>query len=329
VVIAAIAEEVDCMEQNPRTPIRTVSIIGAGFMGWQIALQCAVHGFEVWMVDSSDQALQHASGEQARELRQRVDAGTITASEESEVLARVRSDTRIDAVASKLDIVVEAIPERLELKRNVFAELDRVCPERTILATNSSSMRISAIEDATRRPDRVLNMHFFIPVWERPLVELMRGTLTSNDTLERARSFAETIGMLPLIVRKESTGFILNRVWRAIKKECLTVVEEGAASAEDVDRAWMIVMGHPAGPFGIMDKIGLDVVRDVENVYFKETGNQADAPPHVLTEKVARGKLGVKTGKGFYSYPQPAYEDPGFLKPGEYSRSGEETEDDG
>ncbi len=145
--------------------IRHASVIGAGFMGWQIALQCAVHGLEVWMIDRSEAALEHASGEQALELRQRADAGTITEDERNEITARIYRDTRIDTVASKLDIVVEAIPERLELKRQVFAELDRTCPEHTIFATNSSSIRISAIEDATRRPDRVLNMHFFTPVW--------------------------------------------------------------------------------------------------------------------------------------------------------------------
>src|SRR5207302_3729422 len=126
-------------------------------------------------------------------------------------------------------------------KREIFAQLDQSCPAYTVLATDSSSIKVSALEDATHRPEQVLNMHFYSPVWQRPMVELMGGTATSAETLERARHFARTIGVIPLLVRKESTGFLFNRVWRAIKKECLHLVDDGVASHEDVDRAWMIL----------------------------------------------------------------------------------------
>ena len=128
-------------------------------------------------------------------------------------------------------------------------------------------MTVSALEDATTRPEHVLNMHFYAPVWQRLMVELMGGTVTSAATLARARHFARTIGLTPLLIRKESTGFLFNRVWRAIKKECLHLVDDGVASHEDVDRAWMILTGMPTGPFGLMDMIRLDVVRDIEMVY--------------------------------------------------------------
>jgi 3-hydroxybutyryl-CoA dehydrogenase len=160
-------------------------------------------------------------------------------------------------------------------------------------------------------------MHFYAPVWQRPMVELMGGTVTSADTLTRARHFARTIGLTPLLVRKESTGFLFNRVWRAIKKECLHLVDDGVASHEDVDRAWMILTGMPTGPFGLIDMIGLDVVRDIELVYYHESGDATDAPPPLLLDKIAEGALGMKTGKGFYTYPNPAFQAPGWLQGGE------------
>jgi 3-hydroxybutyryl-CoA dehydrogenase len=156
-------------------------------------------------------------------------------------------------------------------------------------------------------------MHFYAPVWRRTMVELMRGRATSDETIECAHQFARSIGMTPLLVRKESTGFIFNRVWRAIKKECLHLVNDGVASHEDVDRAWMIFTGTSMGPFGNMDMIGLDVIRDIEMVYYTESGDASDAPPELLLEKIARGELGAKTGKGFYTYPDPAFQDPRWL----------------
>jgi len=157
-------------------------------------------------------------------------------------------------------------------------------------------------------------MHFYSLAMHRTMVELMRGTATSNETIENVRQFARTLGLTPLLVRKESTGFIFNRVWRAIKKECLHLVDDGVASHEDVDRAWMIFLGAPAGPFGMMDRVGLDVVRDIEMVYYRESGDESDAPPKLLLDKIERREFGMKTGKGFYTYPGPAFEAPGWLK---------------
>lgn len=283
-------------------------------MGAQIGLHCAVYGYVVWLVDTSEQVLERAKQSHTQELARRVEKQWMTTSEMQAVLSRIHCTTDLREGAIGAGLAIEAVPERLEIKREIFGQLDQICPQHTILATNSSSIRISVIEDATGRPDRVLNMHFYPPVWQRTMVELMRGTRTSDQTLKMARQFACAIGLTPLLVRKESTGFIFNRVWRAIKRECLHLVDDGVASHEDVDRAWMIAMGMPIGPFGLMDMVGLDVVRDIEMVYYGESDDEADAPPKLLLDKIERGELGTKAGKGFYTYPGPAFQDPSWLK---------------
>jgi 3-hydroxybutyryl-CoA dehydrogenase len=301
---------VDWTPASELAPIATVAIVGAGFMGAQLALHVAVHGYPVTVVDQFGGALTRMRQAHEEELDRRSAAGALSAEERAAVLARVRATTDLATGVGESDLVIEAVPERLDLKRAVFAELDRICLPRTILATNSSSFRVSRIEVATGRPDRVLNTHFYPPVWQRPMVELMRGTATSDETIGRVRKFARSAGLTPLAVRKESTGFLFNRVWRAIKRETLHLVDEGVATVDDVDRAWMICMGMPIGPFGLMDMVGLDVVLDIEEVYHAESGDARDAPPRLLTDKVAAGELGAKAGRGFYRYPQPAYQNP-------------------
>jgi 3-hydroxybutyryl-CoA dehydrogenase len=295
-------------------PFAAVCVAGAGFMGAQIGLQCALSGYATCLADPSAEARQRAQAFQEEELNGRVHAGKMSAAERRAALERLRFAASLEEGVADADLVIEAVPERLDLKKQVFARLDQICPARTILATNSSSLRVSLIEGATRRPDRLLNLHFYGIIWERPMVELMRGSRTSEKTMDTMRRFARSIGMTPLLVQKESTGFLFNRVWRAIKKEALHLVQEGVASHEDVDRAWMVFTGMRLGPFGLMDRVGLDVVRDIENVYYRESGDPGDAPPPLLEEKVAKGELGIKTGKGFYEYPHPAFEDPEWLK---------------
>ncbi len=295
-------------------PIDSVCLCGAGYLGWQISLQCASQGIPVRLFDISEEALEKASEHIRQELKTWTSEGKITPEEVEAILSRVSFHDDLAEAVEGVALVIEAVPERLDLKREVFAQLDDVCDDATILATNSSSIRISKIEDATGRLDKVLNTHFYNTPWKRSIVELMRGTGTSDETLERVRLFMVSIGITPLMVLKESTGFIFNRVWRAIKRECLHLVDQGVSSFQDVDRAWMTLYETPYGPFGMMDGVGLDVVRDIERVYYGESGAERDAPPRMLLEMIERGELGVKTGKGFYTYPDPAYLEPGFLK---------------
>jgi len=296
------------------TDIRNVCIVGSGFMGTRIGWQCAEYGYTVWFYDISEQMLSRAADEQMADLTARVAAGEMNETQKEDARSRTYYTGNFREAAEKADLVVEAAPEVLELKREIFARLDEVCPPHAILATTSSSIRISRIEDAVKRPGRVLNAHFFSR--RMPLVELMRGTQTSEEVFERMRQFALSLDILPLIVQKDSTGFIINRVWRAVKREALRVVAEGVASPDDLDRAWVMMMGGSMGPCGRMDRVGLDVVRDIEMVYYNESGDEKDAPPRFLHEMVARGELGMKSGKGFYEYPNPRYEDEDWLMQG-------------
>jgi len=294
--------------------IKNLCVVGSGFMGSQIGLQCAVHGYPVWMHDVSEPALKRCRDEQGAMLDEQIEEGVVSADQRQPILDRVHFTGSLAEAAGAADLVIEAAREDLDVKRGVFRALDEICAPHAILATNSSSLRVSLIESATNRPDKVLNTHFVQLVSKHPLVELMRGAATSDETLEAVREFIASIGLVPILVRREVTGCILARIWRAVKKEALHLVDSGAVTPEDVDRMWMIAMEAPRGPFALMDRIGLDVIRDIEMVYYRESGDKSDVPPRVLLEKIEKGELGAKTGKGFYTYPNPAYESPKFLR---------------
>jgi 3-hydroxybutyryl-CoA dehydrogenase len=202
------------------------------------------------------------------------------------------------------------VPERVELKRQVFAAIDRAAPPSALIATNSSAIPGSWLADATRRPAQVLNCNFGTP--DDVKVEVMPHPGTSQETLDAALDFLRGLGLVPLLVRKEIVGYAGNRVWRAIKKQVLELLARGHTTAEDIDRGWMLDWGVPIGPCGLMDKVGLDVVRDIEMIYFRASQDPADRPPQFLEDMVARGELGEKTGRGFYQYPNPAYAQPGW-----------------
>lgn len=296
--------------------IQQIAVIGSGTMGRQISLQIARHGYPVVLYDIDADVLKQAKTAQQGYVKEWTDLGQISAWDASDMLDRITYATDLADAVKDVDLVIEAIPERIDLKRKLFHQLDGVLRPHAIIASNSSSIRVSLIEDATERPELVANFHFYLPVWDSPMVEVGGGSQTNDETLDALTVFAKQIGILPLRVQKESTGFIFNRVWRAIKKEVLKVADSGVASVEDIDRAWMIKFGTQGlPPFAQMDRIGLDVIKDIEEHYASESGDSNDMPPPILTEKVARGDLGQKTGKGFYTYPNPSYTDPDFLKP--------------
>jgi 3-hydroxybutyryl-CoA dehydrogenase len=293
--------------------ITKVCVVGSGFLGTQIGVLSARSGYTVSMQDVSSDALSGSEKAVDGYIQEWVATGDITETDGDDIKQRMSYTVDLTEAVQGAGMVIEAVVERLDVKREVFKKLDGLCDPGVVLATNSSSIKVSLIENATRHPERMLNMHFYGHPWRRRILELMRGTKTTDKALEAAKVFSYSIGVKPLIVMKESTGFIFNRVWRAIKKESLTVADEGVASFEDVDRAWMSLYETDMGPFGLMDRVGLDVVRDIEMVYYRESEDARDKPPGILLDRISKGELGVKTGKGFYSYPNPEYMVSGWL----------------
>lgn len=297
------------------SPLRRVAICGAGVQGSMIAFRCAIWGKEVALFDVDQQALERAAGKIQAWLHEFVAGGKLTEQEAQAAWRRITTCNDLETALAGADIVIENVPERLELKQAVWGQIDALAPPTTLLTTNSSSLRSSEIGAAVGRKDRTFNLNFMTPTKD-DMVEVMWNSETSARTKEDALAFLESIHTVPIITRREIKGFSLNRVWRAMKKECLKLWAEGYVDPRDLDRAFMLEWGTAHGPFGLMDKVGLDVVRDIELSYYRESGDASDIPPRALDEMIAEGRLGEKSGKGFYDYPDPAYERPGFLRGG-------------
>jgi 3-hydroxybutyryl-CoA dehydrogenase len=294
--------------------IQRVAVIGAGTMGAQIASLAAQSGRVVALHDVSAEAL-HRGLERARtEILPAIAASGMLAEAPAGAAERLHAAPDLAEAVREADLVIEAVREDLETKRRVFAELSRLAPRTTILATNSSSLPSAPLADVVEGPERVLNMHFFAPVWVRSMLELMSSGQTSEDVMRRARAFGRSLGLVTAVVRGQSKGFIINRIWRAVKRESLRVVDEGVADPEDVDRLWMMFFQTKYAPFGIMDMVGLDVVADIEASYQAVSQDPTDVPSPTLHRLIAEGKLGEKTGQGFYTHPNPAYLRPDFLR---------------
>jgi 3-hydroxybutyryl-CoA dehydrogenase len=295
--------------------VRSICVVGAGLMGWQIGLMCARAGYRVHQTDVSAEARAAAREKQRETIEEwqaKGELGRLKATDETAdaILARISYDT---APAADADMYVEAATERLEVKRAIFAELSRVARRDAILATNSSSIQSRRLADVVTNPERLCNFHFTNHPWLRPYVETMTCGQTSDDVLETCYRVGRSLGIASARVHGEVQGFIHNYVWRHIKKAAMTLVDEGHASVEDVDRAVMIGLRCPLGPFQMMDRAGLDVMLHIEQQWHAESGEERDRPPRILAELVSQGHLGVKTGRGFYTYPNPVYEQPGWL----------------
>jgi len=273
--------------------IKKVTIIGAGFTGKQIAAIAALYDFNVSLFDINIDTLAEAK---------KYISGFLKRKKKNDALKNVSYYSDMSEAVSDVDLVIEAVPENLELKRKVFSQIDSLAPAKTIIATNSSSYPVSRIESAVKRRDKVLNIHFYPPIPTRPMADIMRGTETSDETFEIGKSWIINIRCEPLLVKKECFGFVFNRIWHAVKKECLKMWAGGYADIEVIDTAWRIFTGMKLGPFTMMDGIGLDVAYAVEMSYYEESGDPKDKPPHAFKEMVERGDLGLKTGRGFYAW---------------------------
>jgi 3-hydroxybutyryl-CoA dehydrogenase len=294
--------------------IQKVAVIGTGTLGTQIAVQVARFGYTIAAYDIDRDAFARSQAYLLTAIK-RTGGKRLPSPEQWEKAAEQirRCDELAEALADA-DLVIEAVVEDLSVKRAVFQDIDARAPEKAILATNSSSIPISRIESATTMPERCVNMHFYFPALGTNMVDVMGGTKTTTAVMEECQAWIRSIGCVPVTVKKESLGFCFNRIWHAIKREALHMWAEGYVDFRDIDRAWMIFTGMKQGPFGIMDNVGLDVAYAIEMLYYEETKDAQDHPPEPLAEMVEKKELGVKSGRGFYSYPDAEYRRPDFLE---------------
>lgn len=282
--------------------IERVAVVGAGAMGRQIALNTALHGVPTALYDVSPAALEDARAWTDTYLQGRVEKGRLTPEEASAARGRLAFFTELEPCVADADLVIEAVVENLDVKREVFAALDRAAPPHAILATNSSTIVSSRLADATNRPAKVANLHYFNPALVMELVEVVGGPHTAPETVEALMAFARRTGKTPIHVKKEIFGFVANRILHALAKEAFFLMENGYATHEEIDLAVEKGLRHPMGPFRLMDLTGLDVAYHVRMEKYRLTGREEDKPPRSLVEKYMRGEFGRKTGKGWYTY---------------------------
>lgn len=278
-----------------------VVIIGAGLMGSGIAQVSAVAGYDVTLRDVTDEALAKGVAGIEQSLRRFAAKGAIEESTVVEALDRITTTTDLEA-AAEADIVVEAVFENVDVKRELFAALDRIAPESAVLATNTSAIPITTIAAATSRPESVVGTHFFSPVPMMRLCELIRGYKTADATLAAARTFAERVGKTCVVVNRDVAGFVTTRLITALAMEAVKLVETGVASAEDVDIACKLGFGHAMGPLQTADLTGIDILTNATLNIYSDTADEKFAPPELLRRMIAAGDLGRKTGRGFYTY---------------------------
>ena len=278
-----------------------VAVIGAGLMGSGIAQVAAQAGYEVVLHDTTADSLDRAMKAIAASQLRFVAKQSLSQADADTARARIVTTTDLNDIAGA-QIVVEAVFEQVAVKQQVFAELDRRADPDAVLATNTTAIPITKIASATRRPDRVVGTHFFSPVPMMALCELVRGDETSDDTLARARAFAEAVGKTCVVVERDIAGFVTSRLLIAFVNEAISLVEGGVATPADIDTACRLGFGHVMGPLATVDLTGLDVILHAAHAIYAETGDQKFAPPALLERMVEAGTLGRKTGHGFYEY---------------------------
>jgi 3-hydroxybutyryl-CoA dehydrogenase len=298
--------------------IRRVVVVGCGTMGQQIGFQCAGHGLEVVLYDIAPGALESARGRIDEYAQGLVAGGVIAAEVRESALAKMTMTADASVAADGADLLSEAVPEDPALKGRVLADFDALCPPRTIFATNTSTLLPSQFAEATGRPDRVIALHFHLPVWVSNLADVMPHAGTRREVTERVLEFARKIGQIPIELRREHHGYVFNAMYTALNREAITMAEQGVASIEDIDRSWMHVSKWPYGPFGALDAVGLDTAWKITDYWSRElrSDEQLRRNADFLKAYVDRGDLGVKSGQGFYNYPNPAFARPGFIETG-------------
>jgi len=281
--------------------VLTIAVVGAGIMGRGIAHVAALGGFQTVLNDVSDELLQKAQSRIRQDLHKAVSIGKLTDSDMDAALGRLTLDNNLERAAESAELVIEAVPEKMELKLDVFSRLDQACANQAVLASNTSSLSITEMAAATRRPHQFIGMHFFNPVHKMKLVEIIRGLETDDDTFAIAETVSRKMGKDTVQV-KESPGFVTSRINALIGNEAFYMLQEGISSARDIDKALKLGLNHPMGPFEMIDLVGLDTRLSILN-FLHQTLGEKYRPCPLLVEYVKAGRLGKKVGKGVYEYP--------------------------
>ncbi|WP_018922664.1 3-hydroxyacyl-CoA dehydrogenase family protein [Salsuginibacillus kocurii] len=285
-----------------QSQMNQISVIGAGAMGSQIALVCAFSGFQVILQDIEESSLKRAEESLNYQMDRRIKKGKLTEEAVQTAFNRLTYTTSLEEAVESTDFVIEAIVEKVETKQQLFKKLDQLAPPHTILASNSSSIPSSYMAPATNRPKKVCNMHFFNPALVMELVEVVQGEHTSAETAELTVELTKQLNKTPILLKKEINGFVANRLLGKLMNEAIDLLENDIATAEEIDLAATKALNHPIGPFALIDLTGLDVHYHVRMERYYESGDEADKPAAIIKEKVERGELGKKAGKGFYTY---------------------------
>lgn len=292
------------------TDVQHVLVVGAGAMGSQIGMVAALAGLRATVTDISDDALAKARGQLQQRLNRDVEKGRRTADEVRAAFQRLDFSTDLKLAAAEADYVIEAAVEKLDVKRQLFADLDAAAPAHAILATNSSSIVSSRIAEATSRPEKVCNLHFFNPALVMTCVEVVRGPQTSQDTVDTSIALTERLGKIPVVLNREIPGFLANRILGAVRDEAIFLLENGIASVTDIDTACRTALGYPMGPFELMDLTGIDIGYYTKQDRYALSGEEKDLPSASVTALVERGELGRKTGRGWYDYDEAGTKTP-------------------
>jgi len=282
--------------------VKTIAVIGAGNMGHQITVLSAMCGYTAYCTDVNQDTLKKAEAFADKYMAERVSKGKLSAEEGAAVRKRIIFTADLKTAVQSADYVIEAAVENLELKRKLFADIDKMAPKHAILATNSSRIVSSRIADATNRQEKVCNLHFFNPALVMKLVEVIKAPHCAPDTFEVSYALCEKLGKVPVTLNYEIDGFVLNRLLGAIGDEAMWLYEKGVASFEDIDKACVYGAGYPMGPFRLMDLTGIDLEYYIKTENFKVSGDRNSFPAPGVVERFTKGHYGEKTGKGWYDY---------------------------